>query len=39
MHQQDRLLSCQLRPMLPPAWKEITEPQGSKWVSFAEHSE
>ena len=22
MHQQDRLLSCQLRPTFPPAWKE-----------------
>ena len=22
VHQQDRLLSCQLRPTFPPAWKE-----------------
>ena len=22
MHQQDRLLSCQLHPTFPPAWKE-----------------
>ena len=22
MHQQDHLLSCQLRPTFPPAWKE-----------------
>ena len=22
MHQQDRLLSCQLHPAFPPAWKE-----------------
>ena len=22
MHQQDHLLSCQLRPAFPPAWKE-----------------
>ena len=22
VHQQDRLLSCQLRPVFPPAWKE-----------------
>ena len=38
MHQQDCLLSCQLHPMFPPAWKEIVELQGSNQVSFAKHS-
>ena len=28
MHQQDRLLSCQLCPAFPPAWKEC----GAVWL-------
>ena len=39
MHQQDRLLSCQLCPTFPPAWKELVELQGSKWVLFTKCNE
>ena len=38
MHQQDCLLSCQLRPTFPLGWKEM-ELYGSKRISFSKRSE